>query len=102
MKNFMPSMIIMLVWLITAIVFSLLMFDFPDIISFLVFLGKIMGIWSACYCGGYGGTWAIVTMIDKIKDRHKKRFMWYYKMGLLESAVLTEPRFAKKFLIWNW
>ena len=103
MKNFMPHIItVILIILMTAIVFSLLFGDFSDMISFLVFLGKIMGIWSTCYCVGYGGAWGIKTLIDKIKDRHKKRFMWYYKMGLYESAVLAEPKFAKKFWAWNW
>ena len=96
MKNFIPSMTIILIVLIVTIVFSLLSVHVFDLTSFLVFVGKIVGLWSACYCLGYGGTCAIVTMIDKIKDRHKKRFMWYYKMGLLESAVLTEPKYAKK------
>jgi len=102
MKNFMPFIAIIMIVLMAAIVFSLLFGDFPNMISFWMFVGKIMGIWSACYCFGYGGTWTIVTTIDKIKDRHKKRFMWYYRMGLYESARVVEPKFAKEFWVWNW
>lgn len=32
---------------------------------------------------------------NKIRDRHEKRFYWYRKMGLFESACLVEPKLAK-------
>jgi len=97
MNDFMPHIIAMMIILMLAIVFSWLIVGLSDAISFLEYLGKIMGIWSTCYCVGYGGTWGVTAMMGKIKDRHKKRFMWYYKTGLLESAVLIEPKFAKKY-----
>jgi len=31
----------------------------------------------------------------RIEYRHDKRFMWYYRTGLLESAILVEPKIAK-------
>jgi len=102
MKNIFPPMLVITIFIIIAMSFSLLLMDFPDMISFLIFVGKIVGIWSACYCIGYGGAWGVSTTMDKIKDRHHKRFEWYCSMGLMESITLIEPKYCSKYSKHYW
>ena len=102
MKGFIHSMIILLLYLITMVIVSWILIDFSNMQDFFVYIGELVGLVSICYCIGSGGAWGVLSTIDKIKARHKKRFMWYYRMGLYESAVLAEPKFAKKFWAWNW
>jgi len=100
-KNFISSIMGLTIYFILAMVFSVLILDFSDMYSFFIYASKMIGIVCLCYCLGFGGSWFVTTTIDKIKDRHRKRFMWYYKLGLYESARLIEPKFAKKYWIWN-
>lgn len=43
----------------------------------------------------------IQDIIGERKERHKKRFMWYYRTGLVESGCFVELKVAKNSTLWN-
>ena len=43
----------------------------------------------------------IQDIIGERKEIHKKRFMWYYRTGLIESGCFAELKVAKGSTLWN-
>lgn len=43
----------------------------------------------------------IQDKIGERKEQHKKRFMWYYRTGLVESGCFIELKVAKNSTLWN-
>lgn len=50
----------------------------------------------SCWFFGFWITQLISNHNEKIRDRQRKRFLWYHNMGLFESGLLVEPKYAKK------
>lgn len=80
----MPFMMVVIIWLVMLLVILLL--AFPSLHSILLFVGQMFIIITVCYCIGYGLAYCITRIIDKVDDRCSKRFYWYRRMGLFESA----------------
>lgn len=87
----MPFMVIIVMWVV------ILLLAFPSSYGILLFVSQILIIVIVCYCIGYGSAYCITRMIDKVADRRSKRFYWYRRMGLFESARLVEPKLAKNY-----
>ena len=49
------------------------------------------------FVAGFYGAALVATLKDKKQKRRKQRFDWYRKTGLLESAILIEPKLSKKY-----
>lgn len=87
----MPFMVLVVMWVV------ILLLAFPSLYGILLFAGQLLIIITVCYCVGYGLSYCITRIIDKVDDRRSKRFYWYRRMGLFESARLVEPKFAKNY-----
>ncbi len=97
MKNFMPSIIAMMAYLIIVSMFSLLLLHFSSPYDFFLYIGMMVIIYVICYSIGYGLIYAVTRIVDGIKKRRYKRFIWYYNMGLIESVLLVEPKYARNY-----
>ena len=51
----------------------------------------------ASFIAGFYGSEFMLTLEEKKQMRHKERFDWYRRMGLYESAALTELVLAKAY-----
>ena len=96
MKNFMPYIMVIIVYLITVTVVSLLI-DFIDVYSFFLFIGEVTIIYIVFYSIGYVLAYGVAKIKDKMKKRRYKRFIWYYNMGLIESVLFSEPKYARNY-----
>ena len=90
---FIPFMILIMLWLVT------LLLAFPSVASALLFVGKMFIVIAVCYGIGYGVSCCITKMRDKMHNRRFKRFFWYRKMGLIESAIFTEPNLTREYWV---
>ena len=43
----------------------------------------------------------IQDKIGERKEQHKIRFMWYYRIGLVESGCFVELKIGKVSTLWN-
>lgn len=102
MKNFMPSIKVILVFLILIMSLALLMIDFSSVYSFFIYMVKVTMFFITCYCLGYGLAYVIITIRDKVMERHSKRLNWYLRMGFYESAYLVELRDGRKLSKHYW
>jgi len=102
MKNFMPSMPLILAYLIVTIMSSLILLDFSSVYSFSIYIVKVSMFFVACYCLGLGLGYGTTKIRDKVTQRHSKRFNWYLKMGFYESGYLVEPRLARNLSKYYW
>jgi len=102
MKNFMPSIMVMMIYLIGTLILFLLLFNFTSVYVFFLYIGKAMVIYIVCCCFGYGSVYGVTKIIDKTQECRRKRFMWYYNMGLIESVLFSEPKYAKNYSKHYW
>jgi len=102
MKNFMPSIKVILVFLILIMSLALLMIDFSSVYSFFIYMVKVIMFFIGCYCSGYGLAYGITRIKDVVTGRHSKRLDWYIRMGFYESAYLVELRGGRKFSKHYW
>lgn len=97
MKNFMPSITIITIYLIIVSIFSLLLLHFSSPYDFFLYIGMMFMIYVVFYSIGYGLTYTVTRIADGIKKRRYKRFIWYYNMGLIESVLFSEPKYARNY-----
>lgn len=64
----------------------------------LIIIGVILAAIVSLVAGFYVAKF-IDILENKKRLRREKRFAWYYKMGLHESACLIEPTVARKVWI---
>ncbi len=61
----------------------------------LIIIGVILAL-IVSFVAGFYITEFIDILENKMRLRSEKKFDWYYKMGLHESACLIEPTIARK------
>ena len=89
-----------LIALFGTIFFNIVIYVYPlsgmmyiVVFSLLIFNSYFLGRWS----GEFLYKWK-----KEKRERHEKRFDWYRKMGLQESACLIEPEQAEGYWKWSW
>ena len=92
----MRMLIISTVVLVTAILFVDVILWFVSVSAPLYVLA-ICSLLMSSYLVGSNIVEIVYLWKRKKEDRRFKRFYWYSRMGLIESACLVEPKLAKEY-----
>lgn len=97
-------MIMRIIYLIVFFVMTVFFIAFPYFIALTILQHIFMslGVIFNSYWVGYFFSDVRYNWKKEKRERHEKRFDWYRKMGLQESACLVEPEQAEAYWKWSW